>query len=87
MPPILLTDGNSLGHVLRYIDRPAGRYGSAGLLARLDGIVRYLEAQGQKTEIVLFLALDDLYRLAKTRRCKIGATINKHGERPGIVAA
>jgi hypothetical protein len=59
MSPILLIDGNNLGHVLGYIDKAAGRYDSAALLACLDGLARHLGAQGQEVEIVLFL--DDVY--------------------------
>jgi hypothetical protein len=61
MLPILLIDGNNLGHVLGYINKTAGRYDSGGLLACLDSIARYLEDQGQKAEIVLFL--DDAYAM------------------------
>lgn len=55
MPPILLVDGNNLGHVLGYISKATDRYDGAGLLACLDGVFRYLVAQGQEIEIVLFL--------------------------------
>lgn len=51
----LLIDGNNLGHVLGYIDKAAGRYDGIGLLSALDGVARYLAAQGQEVEIVLFL--------------------------------
>jgi hypothetical protein len=57
--PILLIDGNNLGHVLGCIDKAAGRYDGAGLLAWLDGAACHLAGQGQETEIVLFL--DDVY--------------------------
>jgi hypothetical protein len=59
MPPILLVDGNNLGHVLGYIDKTAARYDNAALLACLDGVARHLAAQGQQTEVLLFL--DDVY--------------------------
>jgi hypothetical protein len=59
MLPILLIDGNNLGHALGYIDKTAARYDSAALLACLDGVARYLATQGQQTEILLFL--DDVY--------------------------
>lgn len=55
MSPILLIDGNNLGHVLGYIDKAAGRYDTADLLSCLDGVSRFLAAQGQDVEIVLFL--------------------------------
>jgi hypothetical protein len=55
MLSILLVDGNNLGHFLGYIDKAAGRYESARLLACLDGIARYLAAQGQTIRIALFL--------------------------------
>lgn len=55
MQPILLIDGNNLGHVLGYIDKTAERYDNILLLARLDGLARYLAAQGQDVTIVLFL--------------------------------
>jgi hypothetical protein len=57
--PILLIDGNNLGHVLGCIDKATGHYDGAGLLAWLDGAARGLVGQGQETEIVLFL--DDVY--------------------------
>ena len=52
---MLLIDGNNLGHLLGYIDKAAGRYESTQLLACLDGVARYLAAQGQEVKIVLFL--------------------------------
>jgi len=55
MTPILLIDGNNLGHVLGYIDKAAGHYDSASLLSCLDGVARYLATQGQEVRIVLFL--------------------------------
>ncbi len=55
MSPVLLVDGNNLGHVLGYIDKTAGRYDTADLLSCLDGVSRYLATQGQDVEIVLFL--------------------------------
>ena len=55
MSSILLIDGNNLGHVLGYIDKAADLYDAAGLLSCLDGIARYLAAQGQEVDIVLFL--------------------------------
>jgi hypothetical protein len=59
MTPILLIDGNNLGHVLGYIDKASGHYDSASLLSRLDGVARYLIAQGQGVRMILFL--DDAY--------------------------
>lgn len=55
MSSIILIDGNNLGHVLGYIDKAADLYDTAGLLSCLDGIARYLAAQGQEIDIVLFL--------------------------------
>jgi len=55
MLPILLIDGNNLGHVLGYIDKAVGRYDSTLLLSCLDGLSRYLITQGQEVRIVLFL--------------------------------
>jgi hypothetical protein len=55
MRPILLVDGNNLGHVLGYIDKAARLYDSAALLACLDGAAQHLAARGQEVEIVLFL--------------------------------
>jgi hypothetical protein len=55
MQPLLLIDGNNLGHVLGYIDKTVGRYDNTLLLACLDGLARYLAAQGQDVKIVLFL--------------------------------
>lgn len=52
---ILLIDGNNLGHALGYIDRAAGRYDGAGLLACLEGVVRHLASQRQELKTVLFL--------------------------------
>jgi len=55
MAPILLIDGNNLGHILGYIDKSANRYDSRGLLACLDGVSSHLASQGHEVEIVLFL--------------------------------
>jgi hypothetical protein len=55
MPPIMLIDGNNLGHVLGYIDKTADRYDSASLLACLDGVNGHLAHQRYEVEIVLFL--------------------------------
>lgn len=55
MIPVLLIDGNNLGHVLGYIDRQAGHYDTAGLLACLDRISYYLVSLGQEVEMFLFL--------------------------------
>ena len=55
MPPLLLIDGNNLGHALGYLDRAAGHYDQAGLLACLERVAEHLAAQGQPVDIVLFL--------------------------------
>jgi hypothetical protein len=55
MVPVILIDGNNLGHVLGYIDRQSGHYDSAGLLACLDRISHYLVSLGQEVEMFLFL--------------------------------
>jgi hypothetical protein len=55
MSKTLLVDGNNLGHALGYIDSALDQYDTAGLLRCLDGVIRYLDAQGQPIEIVLFL--------------------------------
>jgi hypothetical protein len=55
MSPILLIDGNNLGHFLGYIDKATDRYDIASLLSSLDGVARYLATQGQEVDIVLFL--------------------------------
>jgi hypothetical protein len=59
MTPILLIDGNNLGHVLGYIDKASDHYDSASLLTCLDCVARYLIAQGQEVRMMLFL--DDAY--------------------------
>jgi hypothetical protein len=53
--PVLLIDGNNLGHALGYIDKAADRYDKAGLLSCLDSVARHLATQGQQVEIILFL--------------------------------
>jgi hypothetical protein len=57
--PAFLIDGNNLGHVLGCMDKASGHYDSAALLACLDGVTRYLAAQGQEVEVLLFL--DDVH--------------------------
>lgn len=57
--PTFLIDGNNLGHVLGYVDKATDHYDSAGLLACLDGVLRYLAAQGQEVDVALFM--DDVY--------------------------
>ncbi len=59
MSPIVLIDGNNLGHALGYINKASAHYDSAGLLSCLDGLARYLSTQHQDTETILFL--DDIY--------------------------
>ena len=58
MSPIVLIDGNNLGHALGYIDKASAHYDNAGLLKCLDGLARYLSTQHQDTETILFL--DDI---------------------------
>jgi hypothetical protein len=50
-----LVDGNNLGHALGFIDKESEHYDGAGLLSVLDGVARYLDDQGQVSEILLFL--------------------------------
>ena len=58
MSPIVLIDGNNLGHALGYIDKTCAHYDNTGLLKCLDGLTRYLSTQHQDIETILFL--DDI---------------------------
>jgi len=49
-----LIDGNNLGHALGLFDKASGHYDQTSLVALLDGVARYLAAQGQEAEVLLF---------------------------------